>query len=67
MSECPVCAGSQDPRELLLRSLCDKHLAEVVPPSDEEIRAAFAEGIRAWTMVSEGKVSPSFPGDLRLR
>jgi len=64
---CPVCAGETDPRELLLRSLCDKHLAEAAPISDEVIRAAFEEGLRARRAAIDAYVPSMLPGGLRFR
>ncbi len=65
-SRCPVCAGETDPRELLLRGLCEKHLAEVPPISDEVLRAAFEEGLRARQAAIDAYVPP-LPGGLRFR
>jgi len=64
---CPVCAGSTDVRELTLRSMCTKHLAEVKTFLDADIRAAFEEGLRMRRVALDAYVPPQFPSDLRFR
>ncbi len=64
---CPVCAGETDPRELLLRALCGKHLSEVEPIPDEVLLAAFEEGLRARRAAIDAYVLPILPNGLRFR
>lgn len=63
---CPVCAGETNPRELLLRSLCKEHLAEVPPIPGEVLRAAFEEGLRMRQACIDAYVPPIL-SDLRFR
>jgi hypothetical protein len=44
---CPVCRGEEDPVKLAFDSLCAMHLAQVTPISEERIKRALEEGIRA--------------------
>jgi len=46
-SSCPVCRGEADPVKLSLQSLCEAHLAKVQPLSEEQVKAALEEGLRA--------------------
>lgn len=45
---CPICRGETDPAKRVLETLCDAHLAEVKPLSEEEIEKAVEEGQRAY-------------------
>ena len=64
---CPVCAGETDPRELLLRGLCEKHLAEVAPIPEEVLLAAIMKGLRARQACIDAYVPPTLPDGLRFR
>ena len=43
---CPVCRGETDARKLLLEARCAPHLAEVRLPSEEELQAAWEQGMK---------------------
>lgn len=60
---CPQCLGETAPRELLLTTLCAKHLAEVKPLSANDIERAIEEGAADAKAVLDG--SPGLPGYFR--
>lgn len=64
---CPVCAGETDTRELLLRSLCEKHFAEGAPIPEEILLEAIMEGFRARRACLDAYVPPILPDGLRYR
>jgi len=64
---CPVCAGETDQRELLLRSLCEKHFAEVAPIPEEVLLEALMEGMRARKACIDAYIPPVLPDGLRYR
>jgi hypothetical protein len=43
---CPIFRGETDQHKLLFESRCEKHLAEVLPPTEEEMNEALEEGRR---------------------
>lgn len=51
---CPVCAGSTDPFEQVLSTLCPEHLLEAVArlPTDAELQAALEEGARQAELIA---------------
>jgi hypothetical protein len=58
--DCPACRGDTDPLAVL-RSLCPKHLAEVLLPSEERVLAVLQEGLRARAAALSARPSPRIP------
>ena len=48
---CPACRDSTDARALLLPTLCPRHRAEHRAPSEQQVRAAIAQGLRDFDAV----------------
>jgi hypothetical protein len=55
---CHICAGSTDPFEQVLSTLCLEHLLEAVArlPTDAELQAALEEGARQAALVAAHEV-----------